>query len=499
MVKQGKQHTKLNNKGMTLVELIVSVTVLVLVSAFILSAFVTAMKMSAKSRNLHRATTVAQNVMEGINLKSAEELAYQFNYPIIKDSSGTQIANFGAYPTKTLQYAVDKSVGELYVETDGSGNVTYNKVNAISLSQYEYLKEDPLNNASAIAAAGSAYMANLSAGKYDFLADTEGKYCYYIRNLESDGAYYNARITLDASAYRSTGSSSLNSNSEQLISVPTIDSTYDAVEVMGSDYDDKAIVRLEQLSGKTVDKEHLRRTIKITVSDALMGTGSYRTKIDVEYIYACDLNGDGIGDDLDGDGLTKDDEFVMKVASPFDNTGAEDEQQLRNLYLYYYPLYDYSGLGVNDYITIDNSNNKDFEVYIIKQESGSLTQTQLRDKESHYEVSFNVVETTNNSVGNSHITLHTNWDENLYAIYASGFVPAVNQASYNRNGVWVNKDTFQTTDLKNKQTKDRIYDVTVEIFSSEKAASLSEFQNENVSDWFSSDKHLVTITGSNSR
>lgn len=499
MIKQGKQHTKLNNKGMTLVELIVSVTVLVLVSAFILSAFVTAMRMSAKSRNLHKATTVAQNVMEGINLKSAEELAYQFNYPIIQDSAGTSLSNFSVYSTKALQYSVDNCVGELYMQADASGNITYGKVNAISLSQYNQLKKDMVSNASAVAMAGSAYMTGLDAGKYEFLTDTDGKYCYYIRNLVNDGSYYNARITLDASAYRSTGSSSLNTNSEQLISVPTIDSTYDAVEVMGKDYDGNAKVKLEQLSGRTIMDSQLRRTIKLSISDALMGSGSYRTKVEIEYIYSCDLNGDGIGDDLDGDGLTKDDEYVLKVDNPFDNTGFEDVKQLRNLYLYYYPLYDYSGVGINDSIIIDNSANKDLEVYVIKQETGSLSQTELRDKENSYEVSFNVVETSTNSLGKSHITLHTNWDENLYSIYSSGMVPAVNQATYNRNGVWVNKDMFQTTDLKNKQAKDRMYDVTVEIFASEKASSLSDFQNADVSTWFDADKHLVTITGSTSQ
>lgn len=499
MLKRDKQHTKLNNKGMTLVELVVSVTILVLVAGFILSAFVSSMRTSKKSRDLHRATTVAQNVMEGINLKSAEELAYQFNYPVIQDSSGTDVQNFTVYLPSMLQYSVKDSVGELYATTNVAGDPVLAKVSPMTLAQYKAYAVDEIANKYLMEPAASAYMSSLSSDAYDFLKDTDGKYYYYIRNLENDGSYYNVKITLDASPYRSSGSSSINANSELLISVPTIDSTYDAVEVMGKDYDEKAVTRLEQLSGVSLDTTKLRRTIKITISDALTGIGKYRTKVDVEYIYSCDLDGNGVADDLDGDGLSSDDEFVMKVASPFDNEGNEDIKQLRNLYLYYYPLYDYSGVGINDYVVINNANNKDVEVYMIKQETEGLSQTQLRDKELSYQVSFNVVETTENSVGNSHITLHTNWNESLYAIYSTGTVLPISQVTLNRNGFWVSEDKFQMTDLKNKQDKDRMYNVTVEIYSSTKAASLSEFQSADISTWFSVDNHLVTITGSASQ
>ena len=104
MLKRMKQNRQLNNKGMTLVEVIVTITILALVSGTVLSAFVSVMRMSAKSRDLHRATTVAQNVMEGINLKDAEALAYQFNYPITSNDAGASIDNFTTYPSSMFQY-----------------------------------------------------------------------------------------------------------------------------------------------------------------------------------------------------------------------------------------------------------------------------------------------------------------------------------------------------------------------------------------------------------
>ena len=179
MLKRDKQHTKLNNKGMTLVELVVSVTILVLVAGFILSAFVSAMRTSKKSRDLHRATTVAQNIMEGINLKSAEELAYQFNYPILQDSSGADVQNFTVYLPSMLQYSAKESVGELYATTNASGDPILAKVSPMTLAQYKAYDVDPVGNRDLMQPAASAYMSSLSSDTYDFLKDTDGKYYYY--------------------------------------------------------------------------------------------------------------------------------------------------------------------------------------------------------------------------------------------------------------------------------------------------------------------------------
>ena len=188
MLKRNKQHKKLNNKGITLVELIISITILMLVSGTLLSAFVVSMRMSKKSRDLHRATTVAQNVMEGIKLKSAEELAYQFNYPVVKDSSGNDVSNFTIYLPNMFQFSgnMNASVGELYAITNGAGEPVFGKTSAVTYAEYEALKVDEAANAVAIAQASSAYVSNLSTDYYDFLKDKDGIYYYYLRNLEND-------------------------------------------------------------------------------------------------------------------------------------------------------------------------------------------------------------------------------------------------------------------------------------------------------------------------
>ena len=127
MLKRNNQNRKLNNKGMSLVEIIVTVTILALVSGILLSSFVSVMRTSAKSRDVHRATTVAQNIMEGINLKTAQEMAYQFNYPIRKDGEGNNINNFKLYRWSfTCVFGLDlyRSNAGAYNNADGCGFIT---------------------------------------------------------------------------------------------------------------------------------------------------------------------------------------------------------------------------------------------------------------------------------------------------------------------------------------------------------------------------------------
>ena len=484
MLKRHKQHTKLNNKGMTLIEVIVSVTLLALVSGFILSSLVSSMRAASKSRDLHRATTVAQNIMEGIKLKTAEEIAYQFNYPHITDGAGTDIDNFSVYPASSFQFSTKDSVGELFLTTDLSGATVYEKVIAPhSLIEYNTLLEDPVTNAYEIASSQSAYMPNVAVDAYEFLADTNKEYIYYMRNIKNDGRYFNARITLKAGNYTASGSSGITANDDLLISVPTIDSTYDAVEVMGNNYNDRAKTQLSMLEGESVNDSKLHRTIEVEIDDALISGGSHRTRVDVRYNYSFEKNDGTISPTL-----------CIQENTPFYNEGNETSKSLRSIYLYYYRLY--KDGSNTDTIVVKNPDNIDVEIYVIKQQDSTLSDDQIRIKEESYKVTFNVVESTDAADGNSHVTLHTNWDENLYAVYSPVPLSNPSQSILRRNNIPVMGTVFRKTDIRNKKASDRMYDVKVEIFSSEKAENLSDFTSEGPADFFKAENHLFTFESS---
>lgn len=62
------------NKGFSLIELLVAITILAIIAVPIMHGFVTGARTNAKARRVEQATEVAQNVMEDIKAKSLEEL-----------------------------------------------------------------------------------------------------------------------------------------------------------------------------------------------------------------------------------------------------------------------------------------------------------------------------------------------------------------------------------------------------------------------------------------
>ena len=68
---------KNDDRGVTLVEIIVSIAILAIIVLPFLNAFVTATKTNVKAKNEMNATHLATNIMEGIEKNSMKTLAYQ--------------------------------------------------------------------------------------------------------------------------------------------------------------------------------------------------------------------------------------------------------------------------------------------------------------------------------------------------------------------------------------------------------------------------------------
>ena len=144
------------NAGFSLVELLIAVTVLAIIVIPLLHMFVTSTRINVKSRQTLRATTVAQDIMEGLKAYTLDEVRTQFTLP-----DGT-ISDDYFYPTEGF-YIVNSSmiqdgvreIEELEVR-DADGNI------------------DGLDNEI---------------------------YYFGIKNLKMQGGEYDALIKLDASTY----------------------------------------------------------------------------------------------------------------------------------------------------------------------------------------------------------------------------------------------------------------------------------------------------------
>lgn len=70
-----------SNAGFSLIELLIAVTILAIIVIPLLHMFVTSTRVNVKSRQMLRATTVAQDIMEGLKAYNLEEVRVQFAPP----------------------------------------------------------------------------------------------------------------------------------------------------------------------------------------------------------------------------------------------------------------------------------------------------------------------------------------------------------------------------------------------------------------------------------
>lgn len=148
------------NAGFSLVELLIAVTILAIIVIPLLHMFVTSTRINVKSRQTLRATTVAQDIMEGLKAYTLEEVRTQFSLPDGSASSAyfTPTEGFYVLNSSMIQGGV-REITELEKDRDAGG--------------------DPVNP-----------------------NDPDNEIYYFgIENLKMQGGEYDALIKLDASTY----------------------------------------------------------------------------------------------------------------------------------------------------------------------------------------------------------------------------------------------------------------------------------------------------------
>lgn len=87
MLKRKRQNFQINNKGVTLVELIIAVAILGIVVTPLLHAFITSTKINASARDTLEETTLAENIMEEFNDASIEDMVTKYA-GMVEDTTG---------------------------------------------------------------------------------------------------------------------------------------------------------------------------------------------------------------------------------------------------------------------------------------------------------------------------------------------------------------------------------------------------------------------------
>ena len=145
-----------DNRGMTLIELLVAITMLGVVISPFLKTFTMSARQNNKARETLRATTVAQNLMEGLEAFSLEDVCNQVNKNTGPNSMLYRPHGYEEHAELGVKLA------DNIIEKSGNG-----------LSGEDYV------------------FANTSSNKYEI----------GIKGIEEDGKKYDAKIFLDASGY----------------------------------------------------------------------------------------------------------------------------------------------------------------------------------------------------------------------------------------------------------------------------------------------------------
>lgn len=339
MTKTAKAQKQNKDAGFSLVELLIAVVILAIIVIPLMNLFVSSNRINIKSRQTLRATTAAQDIMEGLKAYNIEEIKEQFKDP----ASG-----FYVIDSRLIKGGVEERTD---LEVDPSGN------------------------------------------------PADGLYVFSMKDLTMQGSEYDAKIEVDGRGYM-TGTSTHDNefNAAALADARSIDKK-NGTFVEEEKYRQAALASVFKDGDVKNDIENKLRAAGVSdamllsefqkVQDAVHYTNlstffeNYKREIEIELSVSgeVDENGDPKADMAvtqtyyftyklaSGTTKTVDTKGDMgSVAGVVDHNGcgniAKTKDDKINVNLFYYPLY---GASDPDLITIKNNSGYDLNLLIAKQ------------------------------------------------------------------------------------------------------------------------------------
>lgn len=200
---------------------------------------------------------------------------------------------------------------------------------------------------------------------------TTTKYVTYEYNygtVRVDGTEYDTLVTLDPSNYSPDDVTEY--NKKELAEIYDISEVYDACYIQDKDLDDRMAALFAGHNAVKV-KQAMERHIVVDISEK---NGKQAVYINIGYTYA----------------------GVTKYAAPQNQCIYSNDStsvKLRNVYLFFQPMYNGTQIQVREQIDVRNLSNLPVNVYLVKQNlSAAGTEADYQAKESKYRVDVNVLE-----------------------------------------------------------------------------------------------------------
>lgn len=306
-----KLKKQLNNKGFSLVELLIATVILAIVVAPLLHTFVTASVTAARSRRIGDATLAGQNVAETVEASTLSQL--------INDPDPTRY--FAGATSKGL-YKPDAS-GYTAISPDAAGPDVYH---------------------------------------------------LGVHGLQAGGSVFNAMVSFDAAAYKNAVDPEVNPkiNDLEIVDYSNMDAVYaqpqdsdNPDEKSRSDFENKVTGRIGSWATSNA-KVNREITLNVTETD-----GKIYASLDFDYEYTCPYT----TEDADGNieyhtGTIRTDTISSQLLPQ--GFSVTTNGRLPNVYLMYYPMYGEPSV-YNDTIVINNDIAQPFKLFLVKERAASLT------------------------------------------------------------------------------------------------------------------------------
>lgn len=450
------RESKKNNKGFSLVEMLVAITILVAVVAPLTKILISSSKVNQKTQRVMSATEMAQNIFEGIDSKRPEDAIVELSALALSDSV-TLDKPLSVVPNG-MTY---EKIGEYTSVVDPATGVS-NLVPGVSIGgQFVQSK-----------------VADSSTGKTrckGFAEASSGVYGFWIQGLQQSNTYYDIKICFDSSQYNTTYAPNPSDplQATDYVTIPIISNVngaYDGMFMEGS------LALYNVLSGEyrgnqigsPMDEaeilKNMKRTYTLDIKDIGV-SGAPQIVADMtqhyEYKNAADLAIGSTG------------EYTSSLERIFDSSAYNSVP--RNLFIYYTPNYNSTlkGDGALDQFVINNMCDYDVNVYIVRMEQTGTEASTLNNESAHpsnednYTATVSIFESDNTVVNT---TLRTNLNEN---ILKAGTMTEYKDRERTGNKITYKVDGLLPTEVENALTiksldaqdeEKRVYDVTIDVY-----------------------------------
>lgn len=378
--KRERTSRKLNNRGMTLIEVLVAMMMLSVVSLVFLRSFSQTMYYNKNAREKQYALTVAQSMMEGMKAYGMDALDEQF--------SGA--APFRLYPPAVSSVKSGSCAGGGYeIEGIDTGDFTFDVEIEVTPAVADASKPDVVT---------SAVLANGSdMNKY--------KDAFYVQGGREQDVVYEKVVD----ALKSVPD--MHSDVKNGLTKDTVNWSYVTLQII------KRTLRVEVGTSNVTVQNVYQYTFDIT-------DYPYRTVSDPPGTESgiCGTNGSGYASDAG--------------VECYNNTATADNgAQLENLYLYYYPAYNSTQGGyikcLSDSIEIRNLSSRIINVYAVKQRNVALSNPEMMICEGSYSVQVT-------QSGTNGINLYHNLKEKLAGSGTGSYTwtPSIAAECVDKGALW---------------------------------------------------------------